>query len=159
MKENLIVFDIDDTLTKSEMQHQHAFIETMKYFGITKVNKNWQHYQHMTDSFILKENYENNLLKPFSFSFIEQFQEHMRNEMLELNTVTEIKGANMMIDGIKEHSNYTFCCATGSFLKPALLKLNQARFNFQPDNVVGSNESFYQRRNSYNGHSEGKNNE
>ena len=38
MIENLIVFDIDDTLTKSEVQHQHAYVETMNYFGIKKIN-------------------------------------------------------------------------------------------------------------------------
>ena len=58
MIENLIVFDIDDTLTKSEVQHQHAYIEAMKHFGINNINQNWTDYKHMTDSFILKENFE-----------------------------------------------------------------------------------------------------
>ena len=57
---NLIVFDIDDTLTKSEYQHQLAYVNTMKEFGITDINENWREYTHHTDSYILKKNYENN---------------------------------------------------------------------------------------------------
>ncbi len=36
---NLIVFDIDDTLTKSEYQHKLAYVNTMKEFGINKMKK------------------------------------------------------------------------------------------------------------------------
>ena len=57
-KKNLIVFDIDDTLTKSEDQHQTAYVSTMHHFGITNINQNWKTYLHHTDSYILKENYE-----------------------------------------------------------------------------------------------------
>lgn len=142
MIENLMVFDIDDTLTKSEVQHQHAYIETMKHFGIKNVNQNWIDYKHMTDSFILKENYEKNLSKPFDFSIINQFEAYMSKRMLALNPVNEIMGANDMIREIKAASNYSFCCATGSFYKPALLKLNQAKISIEEDLVVGSNTSF-----------------
>ena len=34
---NLIVFDIDDTLAKSEYQHQLAYVNAMKEFGITEL--------------------------------------------------------------------------------------------------------------------------
>ena len=78
---NLIVFDIDDTLTKSEDQHQFAFVNTMKEFGISKINQNWKDYEHHTDSFILKENYENNLDEKFDFPFIPNFEKKMTEDI------------------------------------------------------------------------------
>ena len=73
-KKNLIVFDIDDTLTKSEYQHQKAYVDTMIDFGISEINQDWKSYENVTDSFILKENYEMNFQKKFDFSFIPKFE-------------------------------------------------------------------------------------
>ena len=65
VKKNLIVFDIDDTLTKSETQHQTAYVNAMMHFGMTEINQDWKSYQNVTDSYILKEVYELNFQKSF----------------------------------------------------------------------------------------------
>ncbi|MCJ8288794.1 MAG: HAD hydrolase-like protein [Crocinitomicaceae bacterium] len=139
---NLIVFDIDDTLTKSEDQHQLAFVKTMKEFGISQINENWKEYAHHTDSYILKENYENNFPKPFEFNFIEDFESRMTELILELSPVTEIKGAKTMIDYLANETDYAISFATGSLLKPAFVKLNQAGINYEEQLLVGSNGIF-----------------
>ncbi|MGB1041346.1 MAG: HAD family hydrolase [Flavobacteriales bacterium] len=141
---NLIVFDIDDTLTKSEVQHQLAYINTMKSFGITDIDQNWREYKHHTDSYILKINFENNLKKKFNFSFIPSFEIHMTQLILGLNKVSEINGAKKTIDFFDEKSNYAIAFATGSLLEPAYVKLNQAQINYNPNLVVGSN-AIYER--------------
>lgn len=139
---NLIIFDIDDTLTKSEDQHQLAFVESMKEFRILKINQNWKDYLHHTDSYILKENYIRNLSKPFDFQFIDRFEIRMTEHILKLSKVSEIKGASSMIEALIPNAAYGFAFATGSLLKPALLKLNQAGINYDPKLVVGSNRTF-----------------
>lgn len=116
---NLIVFDIDDTLTKSEYQHQLAYVNTMKEFEITKINQNWKEYKHHTDSYILKENYEKNLSEKFDFSFIESFENRMTELILSLKKVTEINGAKSIIDFFIDNTDYAISFATGSLLKPA----------------------------------------
>jgi len=141
-KKNLIVFDIDDTLTKSEFQHQLAYVNTMKYFGIKKINLNWKEYKHHTDSFILKENYENNFSKKFNFSFIRLFEKEMTKEILTLKITSEINGARQMIDYILKEANYGISFATGSLLKPAYIKLEQAGIKYEKNLVVGSNAIF-----------------
>ena len=93
-KRNLIVFDIDDTLTKSESQHLFAYVNTMKHFGITKINQDWKNYKNVTDSFVLKENYEANFNDLFSFDFISEFEKVMTQELEKLPPTHEIKGAN-----------------------------------------------------------------
>ncbi len=139
---NLIVFDIDDTLTKSEYQHQLAYVNTMKEFGINKINKNWKEYKHHTDSFILKENYENNLSEKFDFSFIENFENRMTELIQSLSKVSEIKGAKKIIDYFTNKPDYAISFATGSLLKPAFIKLNQSEIKYNKNLVVGSNEIY-----------------
>ena len=141
-KKNLIVFDIDDTLTKSENQHQTAYVETMKSFGITNVNEDWKSYQNVTDSYILKQNFEANLKKEFELSFIKDFETKMTDLFLKLQRTTEIKGAKKIVDFFMRETDYATCFATGSLLKPALIKLEQANINFVPDLVEASNSIY-----------------
>ncbi len=141
-KENLFVLDIDDTLTKSEFQHQFAYLEAMKHLEISNIKQNWGTYAHMTDSYILKENYESNLNKAFSFDIVKEFEERMTNAISKLTPVTAIPGATAFIEQVLAASSFGVCYATGSFLKPALLKLKQAKIPAHKELVVGSNEHF-----------------
>ncbi len=140
----LIVFDIDDTITKSEFQHQTAYVNTMIEFGIKKINKDWKSYTHHTDSFILKENYESNFSTKFDFNFISAFENRMTERIQELKPVTEIFGARDMINQLLTQKDYAMTFATGSLRKPALIKLSQADIKYQDELVVGSN-SIYER--------------
>jgi len=139
---NLIVFDIDDTLTKSEFQHQLAYVNTMKEFGITEINKNWASYLHHTDSYILKENYEKNLNRSFEFSFIDDFEKRMTELILKLESVSAINGAQEIINIFNADHNYALAFATGSLLEPAFVKLDQAGINYDKRLVVGYNQIF-----------------
>lgn len=136
---NLIVFDIDDTLTQSEYQHQLAYINTMKEFGITEINQNWSEYLHHTDSYILKENYERNFSDSFEFDFINDFETRMTALILDLPQVSEINGAKKIIKQLRSNTDYAICFATGSLLQPAFVKLAQAGIPYEDNLVVGSN--------------------
>lgn len=144
MKKTLLVFDIDDTITKSESQHQTAFVEAMQTLGITNIDQNWIGYKHITDSYILKKNFDRNLNSQFDADFIERFEAEMMNHLINLKPVEEIKGAGKMIQDILSNPNYGACFATGSLLKPALRKLEQANVAFDEKLVVGSN-ALYER--------------
>lgn len=141
-KKKLIVFDIDDTLTKSEDQHQTAYVDTMRYFGINDIDQNWKEYLHHTDSYILKENYERNFSKPFDVSFIPDFEEEMSKTFHNLPSSKEINGAQDIVRFFMDETAYAVCFATGSLWKPALIKLAQAMIPFLPQLVVGSNHFF-----------------
>ena len=141
-KQNLIVFDIDDTLTKSEKQHQSAYVNAMIHFGMTEINQDWKTYKNVTDSYILKEVYESNFGKEFDWSFIPDFEEKMTSEMLTMQKTEAIPGANDIVQYFLNETNYAICFATGSLLKPALIKLDQAGINFIPDLVEASNNIY-----------------
>lgn len=139
---NLIIFDIDDTLTKSEFQHQLAYVNTMKEFGFKVINEEWKTYAHHTDSFILKENYLQNFDNTFDFTFIDGFEKRMTKILESLPAVSEIEGAKEAVAYFSRRNDYAICFATGSLLQPALLKLNQAEFVYHPALVTGSNQHF-----------------
>ncbi|MFK7787006.1 MAG: HAD family hydrolase [Crocinitomicaceae bacterium] len=138
----LFVFDIDDTLTRSEDQHICAYVQAMNHFGISEIDQNWASYEHHTDSFILKENYERNFPQRFDFNFIPNFEARMTELILDLSPVTEINGAQSIIRELNKHPDYAMCFATGSLLQPALIKLNQAEIDANEELVAGSNEIF-----------------
>lgn len=139
---NLIVFDIDDTLTKSENQHQLAFVKAMKEIGVTEINQNWKEYQHHTDSYILKVNYENNFSQAFDWNMIGNFDQRMSEIMQTLEPVQEIKGARNFVDYLRFEKNYALAFATGSLLQPALLKLKQATIWHVKNLISSSNQHF-----------------
>lgn len=135
----MIVFDIDDTLTKSETQHQTAYVNAMRHFGMTEINQDWKSYQNVTDSYILKEVFELNFQKTFDLSMIPDFEEKMTAEMLTMPETEAMPGANKAVHYFLNETDYAICFATGSLHKPAMLKLEQAGINFIPELVESSN--------------------
>lgn len=141
---NLIVFDIDDTLTQSVSQHQHAYVQAMKVIGITDINQNWKAYKHHTDSYILKENYESNFKDRFDPALLDNFENRMVDIMSILEPVKAISGAGSFVDFLRNEKNYALTFATGSLLAPALFKLEQAGIWHAKELIVAANR-FYER--------------
>ena len=141
---NLIVFDIDETLTQSDYQHKTAYMGSMKEIGITRINQNWKAYKHHTDSYILKENYENNFDEAFNFNLLSTFEDSMTDIMHTLEPVKEINGAIKFVNFLKDEKGYALAFATGSLLKPAVLKLKQASIWYD-EKLIASSNLFYER--------------
>lgn len=139
---NLIVFDIDGTLTRSEYQHQLAYVNSMKAIGIKEIDQNWKRYTHHTDSYILKVNYEQNFITPFDLKNVPDFESNMTTIMEGLDQVKAISGASTFIDYLRNEKKYAITFATGSFRKPAILKLNQANLWFDERLLACSNEYY-----------------
>lgn len=141
-KKNLIVLDIDDTLTSSEDKHIDALLFAMKHFGITEVDTDWRNYAHASDSYIFKVNYEKTHKKEFSFDLIPEMEQVMTKRFLTGKDTTEIEGAKKAVDYFVNETNYGICFATGSILHPGILKLEQANINFIPDVLTAANNLF-----------------
>ncbi|WP_440880200.1 HAD family hydrolase [Tenacibaculum sp. C7A-26P2] len=141
-KENLIVLDIDDTLTISNEKHTDALLYAMNHFGISKVNTDWRTYKNASDSYIFSVNYEKTYNKKFNFDLIPEFEEVMTEHFLSFPETPEIPGAQKIIDFFINETNYAICFATGSILKPALLKLQQAKIKTITEVLESSNNIF-----------------
>lgn len=141
-KKNLIIFDIDDTLVKSQEQHQKAYTDALVHFGFSDINTNWKSYLHYTDSYILKVNYTKHFKKDFSFSFIERFENIMIEKLRQLKPVTQITGASKVLKFLNNRSDYAIAFATGSLNKPAIHKLIKSGIPHNEALISHSNGTF-----------------
>jgi len=134
---NLIVFDIDGTLTGSVTKHIKAFKKTLLEMGVSEIKSNFGTFKHHTDSFISKAIFEANQNKAFSKVEFDVFEKGL-TEKLSKQTVNEIAGAKQLIDKLKNSADFGFCFATGSLRKPAEYKLNTVGIPFEDWQLVTS---------------------
>jgi phosphoglycolate phosphatase-like HAD superfamily hydrolase len=140
-KENLLVFDIDGTLLDSENVHQTGFVNALHAIGVDHVNTDWESYEHLTDSFIAKVNYERAKNRAFSNELLLEFEAEFLKE-IQAAQVIEIAGANTFLQEIIKETNYAVCFATGSMFLPAKLKLNRAGIAYDQSLLEASNAYF-----------------
>lgn len=137
-RKNLIVFDIDGTLTDSVPQHQAAFVSALKQMGVNEINTDFKIYKHHTDAHIAKVIYELDRKEIFGRQQIKLFEELLWTQ-ISTGAIKEINGALNIIKYIEEETDFGVCYATGSLYKPATYKLNQAGIHFAPELLVASN--------------------
>ncbi|WP_299677611.1 HAD family hydrolase [uncultured Tenacibaculum sp.] len=141
-KKNLIVFDIDDTLTSSEKKHTDSLLFAMDNMGIKNVDTDWRNYANATDSYIVKKNFERVFQKDFSLELLEDFEKVMTDHFVTYPDSKEVLGAKKIVDFFEKETNYGVCFATGSLFQPALLKLEQAGIIFSQDVLETSNQIY-----------------
>jgi len=137
-KRNLIVFDIDGTLTDTVEIHQNAFRKSLNLIGVEKFNDAFGTYKHHTDSHIAKSIFEFVTTRTFDEFVIESFENYLY-EQIGQNEIKEILGSKQIINDIETNTDFGVCYATGSLFKPAKLKLESIGVNFSPMQLVASN--------------------
>jgi phosphoglycolate phosphatase-like HAD superfamily hydrolase len=138
----LAVFDIDGTLTDSVMQHQAAFMKALESFGFKDFNTDFGSYAHHTDSFIFTTIFE----EQTDCSVQEPDMALFENRLLHFITTSvtdtpfkEIEGAKRYIDFLRNDQGIDVVFATGSLLKPAKLKLQQAGIFIEEELLISAN--------------------
>jgi len=139
MAKNLVVFDIDGTVTESELHHLEAFETGLNKMGIETINTDWSSYEHMTDHHIFKVNYVNQFEKIPHSDEIVQLQNHIMKHLEGLPKMEEKKGAANFIQQIWDSDQWDLAFATGSLYESAIKKLRDSQIKFKPSIVIGSN--------------------
>ena len=138
LKKNLLVFDIDGTLTDSVAIHQKAFVHALHEVGVENINTNFKTYLHHTDSFIAKTIYEKDRNECFSNLKIAQFEASL-NRIVQQSAIKEILGAKHTIALLEQQTSFGVCYATGSLLLPAQYKLESIGIVYSKEQLVASN--------------------
>ncbi len=134
---NLIVFDIDGTVTDSVEAHHQAFKESLCAIGMKKSTREFKTFKHYTDTFIAKEIYEAETQSEFTAEKFIQFELELTRRLCGMNHL-EIKGAKSLIEKLSSQPDFGFCFATGSLRRAAECKLKSANIPFQEWQLVAA---------------------
>lgn len=138
-KKNLVVFDIDGTLTDTVALHQLAFTAAVREMGVVEIDTNFKAYTHHTDSFIAGVNYERSGTGAFTPDKVSEL-ERLLLQQIHGKPIPEISGACKMLAFIEQETDYGICFATGSLWLPASYKLSALGITFAPEQLVASNK-------------------
>lgn len=138
-KKNLIVFDIDGTLTDTVETHRTAFTKALEEIGVSPADRDYSTYLHHTDSYIARKIFEVNVNRGFGAMIRDSFEEKLLQYIKSAGFFSEIEGAKKTIEELEQKTDYGVCYATGSLLKPAKYKLQQIGVSFNEQLLVASN--------------------
>jgi phosphoglycolate phosphatase-like HAD superfamily hydrolase len=126
MKDTLVIFDIDGTLTDSVPTHHDCFTKGLTALGVERKKDGFGDYKHHTDRYIFRAIYEENHGTLPSEEIVDQFYEQVEafyEVVTKQKPLQEIAGATQFLEALTR-AEIPFVFATGSIWDPALRKLS-----------------------------------
>jgi phosphoglycolate phosphatase-like HAD superfamily hydrolase len=131
---NLVLFDIDDTLTRSQSVDAEIYLQSLsEVFGFADVCPDWSSYQHATDSGILSEIFQNRLGRAPTASETSAFRVHFVNAIAAAAIqmpFREILGARQVLNHLTGVQCYCVGLATGGWSDSARCKMRSAGMHY-----------------------------
>ncbi len=147
MKDILIVFDIDGTLTQTTQIDDHCFEQTfLELYQISLENNDWSKYPHVTD-WGLSNSIINEHLGYFptrqDIGIIKEYFLQLNIQFFEKNNkaIQEVKGANQFLQYLIKNK-YPIALATGAWKELAEYKLNTSNIHYKNIPFATSNDHF-----------------
>ncbi len=150
LKQTLLLFDIDGTLTDSTNVDDDCFCKTFnEIYGIDLSNEDWATFTHVTDTGLSKEiikKYRNENLSNDDLHVIQKVFFYHLKEALDADSscVREIPGAIGFVDKLRM-SNVPVAIATGGWRQSADMKLQHASIPYEPFTLASSSDDHKRR--------------
>jgi phosphoglycolate phosphatase-like HAD superfamily hydrolase len=131
---NLVIFDIDGTLTESVAVDEVCFVQAFRdVLGIERINTNWLDYSFQTDSGLALEICRNHLGRDPSGAEINRLQSRFAELLCSAvegdgKPMREIPGAAALLKLLVAHPRWHVAIATGGWSVSARFKLASAGF-------------------------------
>lgn len=144
---NLIIFDIDGTLTDTKTVDDQCFIQAFQeVFGIDLKNQNWADLQNVTDWGITEEVIFNHYGRnPTSAEYAEMKQRFFQNleaaHRKDPHQFKEVPGANAFFHHLAKIPDFELAIATGGWEQSARMKLEVIGIN--PDAFAFSHSDHF----------------
>lgn len=129
---HLIMFDLDGTLVDSNTIDSECYLQALVDvfgFDLTKIDRNWSSYPHVTDAGILQTLCQTELGRHPSLNEIHDYQQRFL-ELLKLacsqQPLQAILGAREILEWLNTDPNFAIAIATGAWQQTADYKLQQA---------------------------------
>jgi phosphoglycolate phosphatase-like HAD superfamily hydrolase len=129
---NLVIFDIDGTLTQSVAVDEWCFVQAFRdVLGIDQINTNWLDYEFQTDSGLTLEICRKHLGRDPSVAEIgllqSRFVQRLRDGVDGAGkSILEIPGAAALLNCLRAHPGWHIAIATGGWKESARFKLASA---------------------------------
>lgn len=141
---NLVVFDIDGTITDSVKVDDECFIKTYAdLFGLDLKNVDWSDFKHVTDwgltVNIFKKHFDRGPSKAEVLEIKKHFLALLKSRESEIK---EIDGALNILKLLKQERDFVVALATGGWKETAHFKLNSIGFDLGDLVFVSSNDHF-----------------
>ena len=126
----LVVFDVDDTLTRSMTADTACFVRIVEeVLGLKDIDTNWSNYRHVTDAGIVAELGERHLKRRLLNGELTEFKERflalLRRE-IDRSPIVAIEGAGPLLAALARTGRHDVTLATGAWRDSAMMKLASA---------------------------------
>lgn len=142
----LVVFDIDDTLTKSMAVDNDCFVRSLEQiFGFRNVSTDWSTYRHVTDAGIVNELFERQFERRPTAREIETFRAYFLTELrtgIERNPIEPMNGAKLILHTLCASARHDVALATGAWQASARIKLRSAGLDDTDIPLASSDDHF-----------------
>ena len=130
----LVMFDIDGTLTETVKVDEECFIRSfVEVFGFTDIDTDWSHYPHVTDSGIFNEIYASRIGRPPTALDVSRFRQHFIELLAAASAQTPfapVTGVDRLLFRLASGGSHRVSLATGSWRDSARLKMAGAGMCF-----------------------------
>ncbi len=127
---NLVMFDIDGTLTASDVMDGECFVEAVRdVFGFTEVSTDWAAYRHCSDSGILEELFQERVGRsphPGEIAEVQTRFTDLLETAMAAKPVEPIPGAREMLLRLLSERDTAVSLASGAWECSARAKLRKA---------------------------------
>lgn len=131
---NLAMFDIDGTLTQSDVVDEECFLRALKdVFGFREINNDWSAYPHCTDGALLATIFQERLGRAPASDEIAEFQAHFITLLAAAanqSPFQPVAGAREMLSHLLAAPEWAVSLASGAWEASARLKLASAELHF-----------------------------
>ncbi|RBP46409.1 phosphoglycolate phosphatase-like HAD superfamily hydrolase [Roseimicrobium gellanilyticum] len=131
---NLIMFDIDGTLTASDVMDGECFVQAVRdVFGFEDVSSDWSLYRHCSDSGVLDELFHTRVGRAPQPDEVAEVQAHFVKLMeasIAAQPLKAIPGAKELLEVLLTESRVAISLASGAWECSARLKLRSAGLDF-----------------------------
>lgn len=143
LPKNLVVFDIDGTLTLTADLADSVFLRTVTSFlGIPNADTDWPDSTHGTDSGALNYLLRRHRLPQLAGDSLLSLQRsYMRALHSELSSAPPVRGAAHALAMIANSKSWSLAFATGNWLEPALHKLAVCGLSTHGAPIASSSDS------------------
>jgi len=142
----LVMFDIDGTLTETMKVDEECFVRSfVEVFGFNDIDTEWSHYSHVTDSGIFREVYASRMGRPPTALDASRFRRHFIELLAAASSqtpFTPVAGAERLLSRLASGGSHRVSLATGSWRESARLKMAGAGMCFDDHPAASADDAF-----------------